>query len=351
MANGSAPHRDSPPRRPSLLLYGMYDARIPASAPRVRIALLADALERRARLVRADRGRWQRLAALPNVLWQLRRVDAVYVESPTGASMPWDLLALAAARAMRRPVGIYFRDAYQLFRDLYPPGSFRQRLSDLAWRFSIRLLRRLATVPFAPSSGLATALRLRRAVLLPPGTDPRQPDLGAGEQPIVAYVGALNAADGFDRLLDAMALVRAELPAARLLVVSGSTAGSLPDWVDLVAGSRGDLPRLLGAARACVIPRPINRYTDLARPVKLADYLSLGKPVVATAAAETAALLAPSGAGLLVADDAAAIAAGLLSVLRDAALAERLAAAARALAVAPGSTWDDRAAEIVERLT
>jgi glycosyltransferase involved in cell wall biosynthesis len=337
--------------KPRLLLYGMYDASVPASAPRVRIALLADALERRAVLVRADRGRWPRLVALPRVLWQLRTVDAVYVESPTGASMPWDLLALAAARVMRRPVGIYFRDAYQLFRDIYPPGTLRQRLADRAWQVSIRFLRRLATVQFAPSAGLAAALRLRGAALLPPGTDPRQPDLGAGDAPLVAYVGALNPADGFDRLLDAMALVRAELPEARLLVVSGSSRAGLPAWVDLVAGDRRDLPRLLAPARACAIPRPINRYTDLARPVKLADYLSLGKPVVATRAAETAALLEPSGAGLLVADDPAAIAAGLLSVLRDRALARRLSAKARALALAPGSSWDDRAAEIVERLT
>jgi glycosyltransferase involved in cell wall biosynthesis len=337
--------------RPSLLLYGMYDASVPASAPRVRIALLADALGRRARLVRADRGRWQRLAALPRVLWQLRTVDAVYVESPTGASMPWDLVAVAAARAMRRPVGIYFRDAYQLYRDLYPPGTTRQRLSDLAWQVSVRFLRGLATVRFAPSAGLARALRLRDAVLLPPGTDPGQPALGAGEGPLVAYVGAMNPADGFDRLLDAMARVRAEVPEARLLVVSGAAPGGLPDWVSVMPGDRRDLTRLLEPARACVIPRPINRYTDLARPVKLADYLSLGKPVVATSTAETAALLGPSGAGLLVDDDAAAIAAGLLSVLRDTKLAERLARAARALAVAPGSTWDDRAAQIVERLT
>jgi glycosyltransferase involved in cell wall biosynthesis len=336
---------------PRLLLYGMYDASVPASAPRVRIALLADALGRQAQLVRADRGRWQRLVALPRVLWQLRTVDAVYVESPTGASMPWDLLALAAARAMRLPVGIYFRDAYQLFRDLYPPGTPRQRLSDLAWHVSIGFLRRLATVRFVPSAGLAAALRLPGAVVVPPGTDPRQPDLGRGDEAVVAYVGAMNRADGFDRLLEAMALVRQQLPEARLLVVSSTAAGELPPWVDLVPGDRRDLARLLAPARACAIPRPINRYTDLARPVKLADYLSLGKPVVATRAAETASQLEPSGAGLLVADDPAAIAAGLLSVLRDRALARRLSAAARELALAPGSSWDDRAAEIVERLT
>lgn len=347
-ARGSARGSDGGPR---LLLYGMYDASVPSSAPRVRIAMLAEALEHRSRLVRADRGRWHRLLAVPRVLWQLRHVDAVYVESPTGASMPWDLLVLAAARAMGRPVGTYFRDAYQLFRELYPAGSFRQRMSDLAWSLSIRLLRGLASVRFVPSAGLAAALRLRDAVVLPPGTDPRQPDLGAGNEQVIAYVGPMNPADGFDRLLAAMAAVRAELPGARLLVISGTERADLPDWVDLVAADRRELPRLLAGARACVIPRPINAYTDLARPVKLADYLSLGKPVVATAAAETATLLQPSGAGLLVSDDPADLARGLLAVLRDRDLAERLAAAARALAVLPESTWDDRAAEIVERLS
>ena len=350
MADGSS-RGSSPGRRATLLLYGMYDARVPASAPRVRIALLAEALARQAHLVRADRGRWRRLVALPRVLWQLRGVDAVYVESPTSASMPWDLLLLAAARAMGRPVGIYFRDAYQLFRDIYPPGSLRQRLSDVAWRMSIGFLRGLATVSFAPSAGLAAALRLRSAVLLPPGTDPSQPDLGAGDDPLIAYVGAMNPADGFDRLLEAMSLVRAELPEARLLVVSGPNGGDLPGWVEVVAGDRRELPRLLAGARACVIPRPVNRYSDLARPVKLADYLSLGKPVVATMAAETAALLEPSGAGLLVGDRPAEIATGLLAVLRDRALADRLAAAARALALDPGSTWDARATRIIERLS
>ncbi|HEX6655405.1 MAG TPA: hypothetical protein VF153_04250, partial [Candidatus Limnocylindria bacterium] len=217
----------APGRQPTLLLYGMYDARVPGSAPRVRIALLADALARRTRLVRADRGRWPRLLALPRVLWQLRGVQAVYVESPTGASMPWDLLVLAMARGMGKPVGIYFRDAYQLFRDIYPPGSFRQRLSDAAWGLSIGFLRGLASVSFAPSAGLAAALRLHSSVLIPPGTDPSQPDLGAGDDPVIAYVGALNRADGFDRLLDAMSLVRAELPEARLLVVSGPHGGEL----------------------------------------------------------------------------------------------------------------------------
>ena len=341
----------SPEKRARLMLYAMYDGRVLSNAPQVRISMLADTLGRETRLIRADRGRWQRLATLPLVLWQLRRVDAVYVESSTAAAMPWDLLALAAARAAGRPVGIYFRDAYQLFRHLYPPGGFRQRLSDLAWRLSIGVLRGLATVPFAPSTGLAVALRLRRAVLLPPGTDPGQPNLGAGHAPLVAYVGAATSPLGFDRLLAAMELVRRAMPQARLVVVTPvAPAPPLPDWVDLRQATREQLPEVLSPAAVCVLPLPINAYTNLARAVRLTDYLSWGKPIVATDTAESRALLEPAAAGLLVDDSPAGIATGLLQVLRDGALAERLAAAARGLALAPGSSWQDRAQLIVERL-
>lgn len=340
----------APQRGPRLLLYAMYDASVPASAPRVRIRMLGAALERRVSLDQFAGGRWRRLARLPWLLWHLGRYDAVYVESATAAAMPWDLLALAAARGRGRRVGVYFRDAYQLFRDLYPATGLRQRLSDAAWRVSVAYLRRIATVRFAPSAGLARALRLHDAVLLPPGTDAGAPDLGAGRAPLIGYVGALNAADGRDRLLEAMTLVRREMPEARLRVIGPAVDRALPDWVERVDGTRDHLPDLLVDVRACVVPRPINAYSDLARPVKLADYLSLGKPVIATATSETSALLAPTDAAILTGDQPAEIAAGLLAVLRDDDLAARLAAAARSLAMSPGSTWDDRAALIVERL-
>jgi glycosyltransferase involved in cell wall biosynthesis len=212
-------------------------------------------------------------------------------------------------------------------------------------------LRRMASVRFVPSEGIGRALGLRGAVVLPPGTDPGFPDLGAGESAVIGYVGAMTVPDGFDRLLAAMSAVREEVPEASLRVVgAGRWPEVLPEWVEVVPGTRDDLPGRLADVRACVIPRPINRYTDLARPIKLADYLSLGKPVVATAAAETVAYLQPAEAALLVGDDPAAIAAGLVTVLRDRELAGALGRAARRLATAPGSTWDDRAALVVEHL-
>jgi len=335
-----------PQPRPRILFYAAYDASRASSGPLVRIRMLSAALAEIADVHLAHGSRFRRLALVARLVLggQLRASDAVYIEPPTAAAMPWDILLAAAARAMGRPVGIYFRDAYQLFRDIYPAGGWRVRLSDLAWRLSTWSLRRLATVAYVPSSGLASALHLRDAVLLPPGTDPSLPNLGAGEDPCIAYVGAVGQPSGTDRLMAAMELVRREEPDARLLVVGQPPTGQpWPDWVEFRTASREALPGILAAARACAIPRPINTYTDLAWPIKLADYLSLGKPLVATRAAQTAEVLTADQAAILVGDEPASIAEGLLRVLRDRGLADRMAARARAMAEVPAMTWSGRA--------
>ena len=349
-------HSDPPARRPRLLLYGMYDPSKQASAPVVRIARLAAALGQTCDLqvITGDRVGRARGAAR----WLLRRawrdVDAVYVEAASSAPMPQDLLLMTLVRLSGRPLGIYFRDAYQLFRDLYPAPGGRGFLNDLLWRLTLPLVRHLATHRFTPSAGLARALGMTDAVLLAPGTDPDLPDLGAGAGHRVAYVGAFGAADGLPLLIEAMATVRATVPDAELLLVGpappAGLAGEAPPWVEFRRAGRAELPALLAGARLCVIPRPITAYADLAVPIKLMDYLSYGKPIVATAARETRSILEPAGAGLLAADSPTALAEAIVRVLLDADLAADLAAAARRLAVAPGSTWQARAATIVATL-
>ncbi len=330
----------------------MYDMAALDRAPTVRIAMMSAALGRQTHLESITGGRFGRFGSA--VRWLAsggpRRVGAVYVESATTSAMPTDLAFLALMRLLGKPVGVYFRDAYQLFRDTYPRRSRRQILSDVMWRVTTPLLRGVATRSFAPSRGLAEALHLENPALLPPGTDPTQPDLGPGTGQVVAYVGSTNRADGFDLLLEAMAIVHDRCPDASLLLVGSPPAAELPAYVRSERASRDGLATLLRGARLCVIPRPINAYSSLAVPIKLWDYLSLGKAVVATAATETAAILEQSGAGVATPDTAEGLAEGLLRLLTDEAEAARLSADARAFACAPGSTWDARARTVLETL-
>lgn len=343
-----------PAKRPRLLLYAMYDPTTVDSAPKVRIVRLSAALAGSCDLETISGNRHDRSRAV--IQWVrrrgFRRIDAIYVESASSTATLTDICFLALARMQGIPVGVYFRDAYQRFRQIYPRTRRRHRIADWLWRLTMPVVRGLASATFAPSSGLADVLGLRRPTLLPPGTDPELPNLGFSTSHEVAYVGALERADGFEMLIDAMKVVRASVPDATLVVVGPPLAGAdvLPDWVRLVRAGRTELAVVLADARVCVIPRPVNRYSDLAVPIKLVDYLSFGKPVVATGARETQRILQSTGAGLISADTASGLAEELVRVLSDDALAASLAAHARAAAESPDWTWESRARRIVAAL-
>jgi glycosyltransferase involved in cell wall biosynthesis len=339
---------------PGVLLYGMYDMSGMDRAPTVRIEMMTAALDRLAHTERITGGRLARFGAA--VRWLAaggpRRVGAVYVESATASAMPTDLLFLAVMRLLRRPVAVYFRDAYQLFRDIHPRQRRRQVLSDLAWRISTPLLAKVATVRFVPSRGLAEALGFHDAVLLPPGTDPTAPDLGMGERDVVGAIAQMTPGTGFELLLAAMELVRQQRPQARLKLVTRPAGpdrpASLPAWVDAIESGREGLADVLRPCRVCVLPLPVNAYTNLAVSVRLLDLIGYGKPVVATDTCESRAVIEASGAGAVCPATAQGLADAILPILADEALARRLAASARAYAAAPAATWEARARLVIE---
>ena len=334
----------------------MYDISDPRSAPKVRITMMLEALGRAGRVESITGGRFGRAARA--FRWLVsggpRRVGAVYVEAPTSSPMPTDLAFLALMRLLRRPVGVYFRDAYPRFRDVHPRTSRRQVLTDLLWRATLPLLKGVASVRFVPSEGLAAGLGISDAVLLPPGTDPAQPFLGAGEDDVVGAIVQLGPTSGFDLLFAAMEIVRRSRPDARLVVVSRTVdpaqAAALPAWVRIVASGRSSLAETLASARVCVLPLPINRYTDFAVAVRLYDLAALGKPIVATATGESRRFLDASGAGLATDETADAMADAISRLLADPALARSCSERARGYATDPANTWDARALTVRARL-
>lgn len=346
--------KDETRPRPRLLYYAMYDPTAQDSAPKVRIRLLAEALAERADLTVIWGSRGQRLG--PSLRWLRRQgmgsVDAVYVESSTSTPMPYDLALFAWARLRGRPLGIYFRDAYQLFRDLYPVTARRQHLADLAWRLTLPISRHLATVRFVPSAGLARVMGLAEALVLPPGTDPSLPNLGLGpDGPLVAAIAAPTPSADIRLLLQAMVIVRERHPDARLRLIGRfADTSKWPGWVEIMTSDRTGLAELLRPASACVIPRRRTPYTDLAVPIKLTDLLAFGKPIVATATDASRAFVEDPDAVLFVLDTPEDLAAGIVRVLDEPALAQTLADRARTLAESPAMGWGARAERVLTAL-
>lgn len=142
--------------------------------------------------------------------------------------------------------------------------------------------------------------------------------------PLIVYTGTFEAYQGLDLLFDAVAIVRRQIPEARLLM-----AGGRPDQIAAARGRvdaagasdaivfAGEqparlIPAYLLAADVLVSPRSRGSNT----PLKIYQYLRSGRPIVATRLLTHTQVLSDETA-VLTGATAAEFAAGILAVLKD----------------------------------
>jgi glycosyltransferase involved in cell wall biosynthesis len=193
-----------------------------------------------------------------------------------------------------------------------------------------------------PASWLSMPLRLRDGPLSPVR---------------LAYVGSIAAQDGVEGMAEILACLRDRSPPvdSRLTVIGSgyalaivesalarhgvSDAVTVTGWV-----SPEQVPLLLQDADICVDPAPSTPLNERSTMMKVAEYLALGKPVVAYDLLETrrtvggAALLAPAG-------DSRAFAERIATLAEDPALRTKLAHQARDRAAA--LTWETSESELL----
>ena len=211
---------------------------------------------------------------------------------------------------------------------------------------------------------LADELRSRygdrdRVFVVPDGASPsgagpviaRTPVTAA--PPVAAYAGHLYPWKGVDVFVRALALT----PEIRGLIVGGHPREADRERVESLIDTLGlhdrvemtghvppaDVARHLCRATMLVLPNTASaiseRYTS---PLKLFEYLTLGRPIVASDLPAIREILTAGDTALLVAPgDARALAAGLSRLADNPDLSARLSQAA--LALAPEYTWDARA--------
>ncbi len=210
----------------------------------------------------------------------------------------------------------------------------------------------------------ATGAHPREMRRIPGGVDlPDEASPLPAERPTIVTISRLeDRHKGHDVMIEALPLVLAEVSAAEWIVIGdGVLRGELEARVS--AAGLGDAVRFLGRLPDSERDRWLRRASVFAMPSRLPgpghagegfgiafmEAASYGKPVVAGAEGGALDSVQDGITGLLVDPrDPAAIAAAIVSVLRDGALAARLGAAGAARA--RGFSWAEQARRVQELL-
>jgi glycosyltransferase involved in cell wall biosynthesis len=324
--------------------------------PVARITRIRDELARLADLEVVAGYRGPRRRALWGYVMsrQLRGLDGIYVESSSGFPALMDLAFLALARLVGVPVLTYIRDAQYLFPSDYRP-SLKRRVARWLFRPAMRLLRAVSSRAAYPSAGLAEVLGQsgETAFLLPPGSPPTVEAARDVDARSLLYVGSMKyPVTGYDILRDAVERLRGEGHVIDVICFCRPTddpPGPWPSWMHVERGAWAEIvPRLPGVL-ATVQPRHRSTYSDLGIPIKIMEYLSYGRPIVATDCTETARIIEEADCGIVVRDTADSLAAGLRRLL-DAPAQELDAWGENAWAAALRNGWGETAQRIVAAL-
>ena len=216
--------------------------------------------------------------------------------------------------------------------------SRRQRRNAEAFRWLV--------VPTRSFAELAQ-LDLDRVVVGGNGSDTSRVRPGPWpDRPCVGIVSAAAPGRGLELLIDAARAARRAIPDLRLrmvLVATGSATepylaglreavADMP-WVEIAGAAYDDLGSATAPATVLCIPHPPGAYMDVALPVKLFDSLAVGRPLVVTPRAETAAIVERHGVGLVAGGDGVDdLAAAIVELAGDDPRARLLGARAREVA-------------------
>jgi glycosyltransferase involved in cell wall biosynthesis len=170
-----------------------------------------------------------------------------------------------------------------------------------------------------PSESLAQLIGLapRQTILAPNGSETNR--ILPGPFPSKVVVGMLSGAGpgrGIEMLIDAVELLRTELPDISLqlsLVSTGEaseaylgrlrSAVESRSFVTIATVPYGELSEALARATILCIPHPPSAYWDAILPIKLFDSMAAGRPVVLSPRAEMAAVVTRFQCGIISAGD------------------------------------------------
>jgi glycosyltransferase involved in cell wall biosynthesis len=194
------------------------------------------------------------------------------------------------------PMGIFYRDVYWKFDELYPLKGLKKSVMQWLYRREEKFYEKYADAIFLPSLEMGKYVDINRTkVALPPGGKEvvfEKPSREGNEVRAI-YVGAVKHSDnGLPLMLETLNRIQAEgLPLSLTVVCREQEYTGLPDEqkekmkqlnVDVKHISGAELDALYKDMDFAFLPRTKSTYNDFSVPVKLVEYLSNYLPVLAS---------------------------------------------------------------------
>jgi glycosyltransferase involved in cell wall biosynthesis len=200
-----------------------------------------------------------------------------------------------------------------------------------------------------PSHTFATlaGLDLGRVLVAPNGTETvSMPAAPLPHEPTIGMASGAAPGRGIETLIDAVGVLRRTRADVRLLLwLVGTGADSdryleglrertaAQGWATIETVPYASMCLAMSRASVLCVPHPSSAYMDAALPIKLADSMGAGRPVVVTPRTETASLVERAHAGVVARGDSADdLAAAIDSVFAHPHKAHKMARAARRFA-------------------
>jgi glycosyltransferase involved in cell wall biosynthesis len=281
--------------------------------------------------------------------------DVIHVANPP------DILLLALLPFKRGTKFVF--DHHDLSPELYEVRFPHRRHVAVVLRIVERLSFALADVVISANESF------RRLAVERGGVDPRRvfvvrnapdphvmkpgggdPALKRGRRFLIAYVGLMDSQDGVELAVDALAELRRHRDDWHALLVGGgpqleplrerATRLGLDEVVEFTGWieDRARLRQILDTADVCLSPEPKNPLNDASTLIKVAEYMSMAKPIVAFDLTETH-YTAGHSAEYAAANDPTAFAQTVDRLLDDPVRRARMGAVGRARVIRDFS-WD-----------
>lgn len=340
------------------LMFAPYSLEPMNSAPTVRAYNMYHALKKKLSIDLVSGGFNKRTLKEIGYLFKNKKTTLLYIEALASPLSKIDYVFLNNLKRRGARIFPFIRDLYWKFPEtLSTTDPYRRRWLDNWYKKcekEIDWYLNNASGLFFPSKRMAELIDFpEKHVLRPGGAPSRVSSRELPQDKNVVFIGALSERTGVCTLLESMEYLHNRHPDARCIIMGSGDKSIIEKWrkrgwVAFRIASYWDMPNIMSDVYIAAIPWSASFvHNNLTIPLKLFDYMSFGRPIVATNCKVMAQFIKKNKIGVITNDDPRSFADGLAKLMDDRNLACKMGMNA-IRAIENKHSWEHRAEKLVQ---